>query len=142
MPRGHWRPSFAAASAKPASSKPRRRRGRRPPGWQDQTERLPEIAIELARRPVSVIAAFSTMAARAAKAATTTVPIVLMMADDPVAVGIVASLSRPGGNVTGVTFVSAALGAKRLELLRALVPNVETVAVCWWTRTVRRARQY
>jgi putative ABC transport system substrate-binding protein len=98
--------------------------------WMEgQTERLPEIAIELARRPVSAIAAFSTLAARAAKAATTTVPIVFMTADDPVAVGIVASLSRPGGNVTGVTFVSAALGAKRLELLRAVVPNVETVAV-------------
>jgi putative ABC transport system substrate-binding protein len=98
--------------------------------WMEgQTERLSEIATELARRPVSVIAAFSTLAARAAKAATTTVPIVFLTADDPVAVGIVASLSRPGGNVTGVTFVSATLGAKRLELLRQVVPNVETVAV-------------
>jgi putative ABC transport system substrate-binding protein len=98
--------------------------------WMEgQTERLPEIATELVRRPVSVIAAFSTLAVRAAKAATTTMPIVFLTADDPVAVGIVASLSRPGGNVTGVTFVSATLGAKRLELLRQVVPNVETIAV-------------
>jgi putative ABC transport system substrate-binding protein len=98
--------------------------------WMEgQTERLPVIATELARRPVSVIVAISTASARAAKAATTTVPVVFMTGDDPVMVGIVPSLSRPGGNVTGVTFVSAALGAKRLGLLREVVPNVETIAV-------------
>jgi putative ABC transport system substrate-binding protein len=98
--------------------------------WMEgQTDRLPVIATELARRPVSIIAAFGTASARAAKTATTTVPIVFMTGDDPVMVDIVASFSRPGGNVTGVTFVSAALGAKRLELLRALVPDAETIAV-------------
>jgi putative ABC transport system substrate-binding protein len=98
--------------------------------WMEgQIERLPVIATELARRPVSVIAAFATVTARAAKAATATIPVVFMTGDDPVMAGIVPSLSRPGGNVTGVTFVSATLGAKRLELLRALVPNAETIAV-------------
>src|SRR5215217_3968782 len=98
--------------------------------WMEgQIERLPVIATELARRPVSVIAAFATVTARAAKAATATIPVVFMTGDDPVMAGIVPSLSRPGGNVTGVTFVSATLGAKRLELLRALVPNAKTIAV-------------
>ena len=98
--------------------------------WMEgQTERLPMIATELARRPVSVIVAFSTVAARAVKAATMTVPVVFLTGDDPVMVGIVASLSRPSGNMTGVTFVSATLGAKRLELLREVVPSVETIAV-------------
>ncbi|MFL5047639.1 MAG: ABC transporter substrate-binding protein [Xanthobacteraceae bacterium] len=98
--------------------------------WMEgQIERLPMIATELARRPVSVIVAFSTVAARAVKAATMTVPVVFLTGDDPVMVGIVASLSRPSGNMTGVTFVSATLGAKRLELLREVVPNVETIAV-------------
>jgi len=70
----------------------------------------------------------NNLAALAAKAAATTVPIVFAMGSDPVAAGLVASLNRPGGNVTGVSFLAAELGAKRLELLRQLAPNVTTIA--------------
>jgi putative ABC transport system substrate-binding protein len=98
--------------------------------WMEgQTDRMPGIAAELARRPVALIAAFGTATAFAVKTATTTVPVVFMTGDDPVQVGIVVSLSRPGGNLTGVTFVTATLGAKRLELLRAIVPSAETIAL-------------
>jgi putative tryptophan/tyrosine transport system substrate-binding protein len=86
----------------------------------NQVDRLRSFATELVRRPVSVIAAFGTVSAQTAKAASTTIPIVFLTADDPMMVGLVASLNRPSGNVTGVTFVTATLGAKRLELLRAL----------------------
>jgi putative tryptophan/tyrosine transport system substrate-binding protein len=95
----------------------------------NQLDRLPPFVTELVHRPVSVIAAFGTEPAQAAKAASTTIPIVFLTADDPVTVGIVASLNRPVGNVTGVTFVSAMLGAKRLELLRMLVPKTDVIAV-------------
>ena len=99
--------------------------------WMEgQTERFPIIATELARRAVSVIVAVGTVAAQAAKAATTTVPIVFVTGDDPVIIGLVASLSRPGGNVTGLTFITSTLGAKRLELLREVAPNRTAVAVC------------
>ncbi len=98
--------------------------------WMEgQTERFPIIATELARRAVSVIVAVGTVAAQAAKAATTTVPIVFVTGDDPVMIGLVASLSRPGGNVTGLTFITSTLGAKRLELLREVAPNRTAVAV-------------
>jgi putative tryptophan/tyrosine transport system substrate-binding protein len=95
----------------------------------NQLDRLPAFAIELVRRPVSVIAALGTASAQAAKAASTTVPIVFLTADDPVRLGLVASLNRPGANLTGVSFVSAMLGAKRLELLRTLVPKADLIAV-------------
>jgi putative ABC transport system substrate-binding protein len=95
----------------------------------NQLDRLPAFITELVRRPVSVIAAFGTVPAKAAKAASTTIPIVFLTADDPVTVGIVTSLNRPGGNVTGVTFVSAMLGSKRLELLRLLAPKTDVIAV-------------
>jgi putative tryptophan/tyrosine transport system substrate-binding protein len=95
----------------------------------NQVDQLPALAAELVGRRPTVIAAFSTLSARAAKAATTTIPIVFLTGDDPIKTGIVASLSRPDGNVTGVTFVSATVGSKRLQLLRGLAPKAELVAV-------------
>lgn len=91
---------------------------------------LPELAADLIRRNVSVIATpLSTQATLAAKAATTTIPIVFGSGGDPVAMGLVASFSRPGGNVTGVAFMSAQLGAKRLGVLHELLPSATHLAV-------------
>jgi len=94
-----------------------------------QYERLAELAAELVSRRVQLIAALASAAAFAAKKATTTIPIVFVGALDPVQAGLVASLSRPGGNVTGVTFISASLGAKRLELAREVVRNAGVIGV-------------
>ena len=93
-------------------------------------DRLPALAGELVRRPVSVLLATGgDPAIRAARAATTTIPIVFAIGSDPVTLGYVASLSRPGGNVTGVMQLTSMLGAKRIGLLRALVPSAQTIAV-------------
>jgi putative ABC transport system substrate-binding protein len=97
---------------------------------ENQIARLPTLAAELAHRPVSVIAAGGSPAsALAAKSATTTIPIVFMNAADPVAIGLVASFNRPGGNITGVTLLSAELVAKRLGILRDLLPSVKKIAM-------------
>jgi putative tryptophan/tyrosine transport system substrate-binding protein len=93
-----------------------------------QPDRLPALVRELIERPVNVIAALGE-SGFAAKAATTTIPIVFGSGGDPVKTGLVGSLNRPGGNLTGGTFLTAALGAKRLGLLRELVPGAEVVAL-------------
>ena len=95
----------------------------------DQYDRLPDLAADLVRRQVAVIAAVDTLSAIAAKAATTTIPIVFGTAGDPVGDRLVASLDRPGGNVTGVSFVNAELGAKQLGLLHEVLPGAARIAV-------------
>ncbi len=93
-------------------------------------DRLPELAAELVHRKVAVILATSSpVPARAAKAATSTIPIVFAYGSDPVVDGLVDSLNRPGGNVTGATFIGVALVAKRMEVLRQVVPDVRDVAL-------------
>jgi putative tryptophan/tyrosine transport system substrate-binding protein len=95
---------------------------------QDQYDRLPDLAANLVRRRVAVIAAIDTAGAIAAKAATTTVPVVFASGGDPVREGLVASLSRPGGNVTGVSFLSTETGPKLLGLLLELLPGATRIA--------------
>ena len=101
----------------------------------NQLERLPGLVAELIPLAVAVIVA-NTIAALAAKAATTTVPIVFATGSDPVVDGVVVSLNRPGGNVTGVSFVAGLLGPKRLEMLRQLVPTAATIAMLVGTDTL------
>jgi len=92
-------------------------------------DRLPALAADLAGRKVDVIVAQSTLSARAAKSATSTIPIVFTSGADPVAAGIVASFARPGGNLTGVSFLTVELMAKRLELVSELVPQARVIAL-------------
>ena len=95
---------------------------------ENQFDRLPDLASDLVHRRVAVIATAGDPATPAAKAATT-IPIAFVIAEDPVRAGLVASLARPGGNITGINFLAAELTAKRLELLRELVPRATRVAV-------------
>src|SRR5215831_10796894 len=92
-------------------------------------ERLPMLASDLVRRLPTLLIATDTPSTLAVKAATTTIPIVFGAGEDPVPLGLVASLNRPGGNLTGINFFSNELSAKRLELLRELVPGAARVAV-------------
>jgi putative tryptophan/tyrosine transport system substrate-binding protein len=94
-----------------------------------QYERFPALAAELVRLPVDVLLAVTTPAALAAKDATTTIPIVMMGVGDPVGIGLVASLARPGGNVTGLTSLQSELVGKELEFLKEVLPTVSRVAV-------------
>jgi putative ABC transport system substrate-binding protein len=94
-----------------------------------QYDRLPALAADLIRRPVDVLLAQAPPAALAAKASTTTIPIVFVVGIDPVAGGLVASYSRPGGNATGASLIMGPLGQKRLEIVRELVPRASVVAL-------------
>jgi len=95
------------------------------------TDRLPTIAAELAQLPVDVLVTFGGPAALAAKAATTTIPIVVVAPGDALGVGLVTSLARPDGNVTGITDPATELSAKRLGLLKEAIPNAARIAVIW-----------
>jgi putative ABC transport system substrate-binding protein len=96
---------------------------------ENQTDRLPTMAAELVNSRVAVIAAANSPSALAAKAATTTIPVVFISPEDPVRLGLVTSLAKPGGNLSGINLLSGELVAKRLELLHELVPGASRVAV-------------
>src|SRR5262249_53295037 len=98
---------------------------------ENRPERLPELAADLVRIKVDVIAAAGTLSPLAAKRATATIPIVMTAAGDPLGSGLVASLARPGGNVTGMSLMAPDLGGKRLELLKDVLPRLSRVAVLW-----------
>ena len=98
---------------------------------ENRLDRLPALAAELVQLKVDVIAAGGTLAPLAAKRATTTIPIVMTAAGDPLGSGLVASLARPGGNVTGMSLMAPDLGGKRLELLKELLPRLSRVSVLW-----------
>jgi len=102
-----------------------------PRGARGKRDRLPALAAELVRLKVDVIVALNPPAARAAKNTTTTIPIVIRSSRDPVRSGFVASLARPGGNITGLWSISGDLIGKRLELLKEVVPGLSRVAVLW-----------
>src|SRR5262249_23941560 len=107
-----------------------------------QLDRLLALADELIRLRVDVLVTPSTPAALAAKNATKTIPVVFVISADPIATGLVDSLARPGGNITGVTNISAVLAGKRLELLKETVPKLSRVAVLWNPQDPGLAQQW
>jgi putative tryptophan/tyrosine transport system substrate-binding protein len=98
---------------------------------ENRLDQLPELAAELVRLNVDVIMTIGTLAPLAAKRGTTSIPIVMLNAGDPVGSGLVTSLARPGGNVTGMSLMAPDLGAKRLELLKEVLPQVSRVGILW-----------
>jgi putative ABC transport system substrate-binding protein len=98
---------------------------------ENRLDRLPELATELVRLDVDVIVTVGTLAPLAAKRATTLIPIVMINAGDPVGSGLVASLARPGGNITGMSLMAPDLGGKRLELLKEVLPGLSHVGIIW-----------
>jgi putative ABC transport system substrate-binding protein len=98
---------------------------------ENRPDRLPELAAELVRLKVDIIVAAGTLAPLAARHATSTIPIIMTSAGDPLASGLVASLARPVGNITGMSLMAPDLGAKRLELLKEIIPELARVAVIW-----------
>ncbi len=96
---------------------------------EQKTERLPELAADLVRLKVDLIVATGVPPALAAKRATTTIPIVMVSATDPVGAGLIASLARPGGNVTGISSLSPELNTKRIEILKDAVPKLARVGL-------------
>src|SRR5262245_531274 len=97
----------------------------------NQLDRLPDLAAELVRLNVDLIVTMGTLAPLAAKRATSSIPIVMTSAGDPLGSGLVTSLARPGGNVTGLSLMAPDLGGKRLELLKEALPTIARVAVLW-----------
>jgi putative ABC transport system substrate-binding protein len=97
----------------------------------DRLDRLPELAAELIRLKVDLIVTYGTLAPLAAKRATATIPIVMSSAGDPLGSGLVASLARPGGNVTGLSMMVPEMGGKRLQMLKQVLPGVSRVAILW-----------
>jgi putative ABC transport system substrate-binding protein len=105
-------------------------------------DRLPDLAAELVQIPVELILAPGTVAVRAAKEATTTIPIVMVRGEDPVGFGLVESLARPGGNVTGLTIMVLQLAGKRLELLKEAFPALSRVGVLWNPAITERVSEF
>lgn len=101
------------------------------PGATERSEQFPEVAAEFVRRKVDVIVAVNNPAVAAAQKATTTIPIVMVIATDPVRLGFVTSLARPTGNITGLSMQTPELAGKRLQLLKDVVPNLKRVALLW-----------
>ena len=141
-----WRIGFLAGGARPSDGAPPAalREALRELGYVEGTSvsyvgrwaeakkvRLPKLAAEMVSLKVDLIVAFGGSAHQAAKEATSTIPIVIVNAGDPVATGLIASLARPGGNVSGITDQATELSAKRLELLREAMPHASRIAVLW-----------
>ena len=141
-----WRIGFLASSARPPDGAPPAtlRQALQELGYVDGTsisyvgrwaevkrDRLPGLAAEMVGLKVDLIVAFGAPAAEAAKEATSTIPIVIVNAGDPVGIGLIASLARPGGNVSGISDQATELSAKRLELLKEAMPNASNIAVLW-----------